>query len=197
MTLEEQVKFLTAENRAKDELIELLQQKLDYVLRQLHSPKSEKFDPNQLTLLDEESKKAEASSDETSAPEEANAGDENKAAKKRPASKRERRIKGLDKLPVEEEIHETLGSAYLQVDETPIRYLEPGTGKAPRGYLWLANDPHGSLFYHWGIGRDQEALIETIGKDYAGILQCDGWSAYEAYEGDHPEILFMSCLAHI
>jgi len=26
-------------------------------------------------------------------------------------------------------------SAYLQVDETPIRYLAPGTGKAPKAWM--------------------------------------------------------------
>ena len=40
------------------------------------------------------------------------------------------------------------------------------------------------------------AIIKQVIDD-TGILQCDGWPAYEAYEGDHPEILFMSCFAHI
>lgn len=319
MDLEKENEMLRAEVLRQREQIELLEQRLDYVLRQLHSAKSEKFDPNQLTLLDDESKKAEPFS-ETSAPEEGNANDDAKSKPTTRKTKPKPRIKGLENLEIEEVIHEplevqaspedferydeevterleiiprklfikrhirpkyrnikdrtqaplvapapssilvgglpaasliahllvgtycdhlpiyrqekifkrsgvtiprdlllkwlhrgidsllpiaaairveTLGSTYLQIDETPIRYLEPGTGKAPRGYLWLANHPHGSLFYHWGIGRGQSALIETIGEDYAGILQCDGWSAYEAYEGDHPEILFMSCLAHI
>ena len=101
-------------------------------------------------------------------------------------------------LPIANAIRgETLGSAYLQVDETEIRYLEPGHGQSKYGYLWLANNPHGSLYYHWGIGRGEAQLIETIGEDFAGALQCDGWSAYLAYEGHHPEIVFMSCLAHI
>jgi hypothetical protein len=33
---------------------------------------------------------------------------------------------------------------YRQIDETPIRYLEPGTGKAQLGYLWTSNIPGGS-----------------------------------------------------
>jgi hypothetical protein len=28
--------------------------------------------------------------------------------------------------------------SYLQVDETPIRYLDPGKGKTGLGYLWVA-----------------------------------------------------------
>ncbi|MCB1134239.1 MAG: transposase, partial [Verrucomicrobiae bacterium] len=43
---------------------------------------------------------------------------------------------------------------YRQIDETPIRYLEPGTGKAQLGYLWTSNIPGGSVFYHWHDGRD-------------------------------------------
>jgi len=31
--------------------------------------------------------------------------------------------------------------SYLQVDETPIRYLDPGNGKTGLGYLWVAHRP--------------------------------------------------------
>ncbi len=47
---------------------------------------------------------------------------------------------------------------YRQIDETPIRYLEPGTGKAQLGYLWTSNIPGGSVFYHWHGGRDAKGL---------------------------------------
>lgn len=39
------------------------------------------------------------------------------------------------------------GCGYLQIDETPIRYLEPGRGKACLGYLWASNIPGGSVLY--------------------------------------------------
>jgi transposase len=35
---------------------------------------------------------------------------------------------------------------YLQIDETPVRYLEPGHGKARNGYLWSSNIPGGYSF---------------------------------------------------
>lgn len=38
---------------------------------------------------------------------------------------------------------------YRQFDETPIHYLQPGSGKAQTGYLWTSNIPGGSVFYHW------------------------------------------------
>jgi len=315
--------MLRAEVLRQREIIEQLEHKIDQLLRLFRSSKSEKFDPNQLLLLEaEESKKAQASSsDETSELEEAAA--KNDGSKKKPTKPRaESRIEGLGKLEIVEQIHdplevqlnpgdfdlideettdrleviprkffikrhrrrkyrhkrarhkapvlapappshmkgalpaasllahllvgkycdhapiyrqeqmfqrsglkvpkdlllkwlhksigalmpvalaireETLGSDYLQVDETKIRYLDPGhiRGKAPFGYLWLANDPNGSLYYHWGVGRGEKQLIETVGEDFHGAIQCDGWSAYLAYEGNHPEITFMSCLAHI
>ena len=69
MDLEKENEMLRAEVLRQREQIERLEQRVDYVLRQLHSAKSEKFDPNQLILLDDESKKAEPSS-ATSDPEE-------------------------------------------------------------------------------------------------------------------------------
>ena len=101
-------------------------------------------------------------------------------------------------MPVVEAIRrETLASNYLQVDETPVRYLSPGMGKAPQGYLWVANSPGGSLYYHWGVGRGREQLIECIGEEFAGDQQCDGHSAYNAYDKRSDPTGLLACLAHI
>lgn len=32
--------------------------------------------------------------------------------------------------------YEHWGALYRQIDETPIHYLQPGSGKAQTGYLW-------------------------------------------------------------
>lgn len=92
---------------------------------------------------------------------------------------------------------ETLGSNYLQVDETPVRYLVPGRGKASRGYLWIVNDPQGSLFYHWGVGRGCHQLVETIGEKFSGHIQCDGCRVYKTYAKANPDTELIACLAHI
>ena len=36
---------------------------------------------------------------------------------------------------------EVTGGGYVQMDETPVRFLEPGSGKAQMGYLWVCNRP--------------------------------------------------------
>ncbi len=92
---------------------------------------------------------------------------------------------------------ETLASDYLQIDETPVRYLVPGSGKASRGYLWVANDPQGSLFYHWGVGRGCDRLVETIGGKFSGHIQCDGYGVYKTYAKANPRVSLIACLAHI
>jgi len=92
---------------------------------------------------------------------------------------------------------ETLATTYLQLDETPVRYLQPGTGKSWQGYLWVANDPRGSLFYHWGVGRGREQLVETIGPRFPGHIQCDGYSAYKSYHKHSSGTGLIACLAHI
>jgi len=83
--------------------------------------------------------------------------------------------------------------------QTTARYLSPGAGKAPLGYLWVVNVPGGSLFYHWGVGRGTEQLIETIGEKYVGTIQCDAYSVYTCYQKQQPadSLSLMACLAHI
>jgi transposase len=44
--------------------------------------------------------------------------------------------------PIYREIKDQMmRSSYLQVDETPIRYIDPGNGKTGQGYLWVAHRP--------------------------------------------------------
>ncbi len=95
-----------------------------------------------------------------------------------------------------------------QIDETPIRYLQPGSGKAQLGYLWTSNIPGGSVFFHWHEGRDATAidalfekqspsLTDEAAREFIRIIQCDGYSAYPAWAKHKPWIKLMGCHAHV
>jgi transposase len=92
---------------------------------------------------------------------------------------------------------------YRQLDETPINYLEPGSGKARTGYLWVSNIPRGSVLYHWRRGRDQGGITELLGDDSqpagdtARVIQCDGFSAYPAWAKGKDHVTLMGCHAHV
>jgi len=95
-------------------------------------------------------------------------------------------------------------SDYLKIDETPIRCLEPGTGKTALGYFWVYHhDEHGVLF-DWHKSRANHCLDHVlIGKNgepsFAGHLQSDGLRAYRTFIERHADLAItpVSCLAHI
>jgi len=95
-----------------------------------------------------------------------------------------------------------MGGGYVQVDETPIRYLEPGHGQTKLGYLWTALRPHkaacGEVFYHWETGRSAACLERIIPVDFQGTLQCDAYSAYDSFARRRPagSITLAGCWAH-
>ena len=95
--------------------------------------------------------------------------------------------------------HETLTADYLQIDETPIRYLVPGTGKTAQGYLWIYYNPRtNSVAYQWSTSRSHQAPLEWLGEiGFKGILQCDGYSAYLTLVDKLSDIRLAACLAHI
>ncbi|MEI9999742.1 MAG: transposase [Verrucomicrobiota bacterium] len=43
-----------------------------------------------------------------------------------------------------------MAGGYVQVDETPQRFLAPGHGKTKTGYFWTASRPGGDVFYRLG-----------------------------------------------
>jgi transposase len=95
-------------------------------------------------------------------------------------------------------------SDYIKVDETPVRCLEPGTGKTASGYFWVYHhDEHGVLF-DWHKSRANTCLDNIlIGEDeepsFSGYLQSDGLRAYRTFINRYPELSItpVSCLTHI
>lgn len=99
--------------------------------------------------------------------------------------------------PIYEQIRTgVLAGGYAQVDETPVAYLAPGRGKTEQGYLWTCCKPGGDVFYRWETSRAAECLEKLVGREFKGILQCDGYSAYRAYAGRTSGIGLAGCLAH-
>jgi len=94
---------------------------------------------------------------------------------------------------------ETLASDYLQIDETPIRYLAPGHGRTKQGYLWIYQNPKSNIVaYQWSDTRSHEAPLEwLLESSFSGHIQCDGYKAYLTLLGKLPSIKLAACLAHI
>ncbi|MCW1923137.1 IS66 family transposase [Luteolibacter arcticus] len=90
-------------------------------------------------------------------------------------------------------------SRYRQFDETPIDYLEPGSGQAQTGYLWASNIPGGTVIYQWRAGRDVGGIVELFGSSgpAACTIQCDGYEAYPAWARNNPHIVLAGCHAHL
>ena len=93
---------------------------------------------------------------------------------------------------------EVFQNGYVQVDETPIRYLAPGHGRTKLGYLWACKAPRGDVLFHWEITRAASCLEKIIPVDFAGTLQCDGYEAYDCFAKARGEkIVLAGCLAHV
>ncbi len=91
-----------------------------------------------------------------------------------------------------------LSQGYVQVDETPIRYLAPGHGKTKLGYLWTCGAPRGDVIFHWETSRAATCLENIIPVDFSGVLQCDGYEAYDCFARRRGEtIVLAGCLAHV
>ena len=86
---------------------------------------------------------------------------------------------------------------YVQVDETPVRYQDPELeGRCGQGYLWTALVPGHIVVYEWHTSRAARCLESLLGEDYAGRLQCDGYSAYPAYAKGRAAVELLGCWAH-
>jgi len=103
--------------------------------------------------------------------------------------------------PIYRQIKEQMmKGSYLQVDETPIRYLDPGNGKTGLGYLWVAYRPGEDVLFEWYPTREAQCLEKLIPLHFKGTIQCDGYSAYDRFARQRANagrpVLLAGCWAH-
>jgi len=89
-----------------------------------------------------------------------------------------------------------LASGYVQVDETPVRVLDPDvTGKAPRGYLWFYAAPRGDVLLDFDRHRSLAPLQQRL-NGFTGTIQTDAYAVYQALVEQQPGLTRIGCLAH-
>ena len=106
--------------------------------------------------------------------------------------------------PLSKLIHSSLlQRSYLQADETPIRYLDPGRGRCARGYFWVlrgpppkAGKPGDDIFFQWHPGRGAICIDDLLGGGADVALQTDGYAAYASWASEQPCIVLIACWAH-
>jgi transposase len=104
-------------------------------------------------------------------------------------------------LVIKEIRHDVFADGYVQLDETPVEYLSPGNGQTRTGYLWVAHNPQrGEVLFQWHASRATACLESLVPQDFAGIIQCDGYSAYDSFAqsgGRNRNLTLAGCWAHV
>ena len=93
---------------------------------------------------------------------------------------------------------ELQATGYLQVDETPVKVLDPEVkGKAATGYLWFYSNPQGDVFLEFCGGRGREGPEKRL-VNFKGTIQTDAYAVYDSLRRQRPtELKRLGCLAHI
>ena len=89
---------------------------------------------------------------------------------------------------------ELLSGSYIQADETTVGVqMHDGRGKNHQAYLWQYSRPGGAVVFDFRMGREREGPKRFLG-DFEGILQSDGYGAYDHVGGK--QIVHAACWAH-
>lgn len=90
-----------------------------------------------------------------------------------------------------------LSCEYIQVDESVILVLDNEKHKAKKGYEWCVRDGiTGDVRFHYDRGSRSGMVARELLGCYRGIVQCDGYAAYEQLE-QIKEITLAGCWAHV
>ena len=96
---------------------------------------------------------------------------------------------------------EVFADGYVQIDETPIKYQDPERqGVCGTGYLWVVHNPVRNIsLFEWHTGRGAARLESLVPPEFTGLIQCDGYSAYESFiksPARSGSLQLAGCLAH-
>lgn len=89
---------------------------------------------------------------------------------------------------------ELLAGGYIQADETTVDVqMHDRRGQNHQAYLWQYGRPGGGAVFDFRLGRGREGPRIFLG-EFEGILQTDGYVAYEKVGG--PKMVHACCWAH-
>ncbi|HEX6016821.1 MAG TPA: IS66 family transposase, partial [Burkholderiaceae bacterium] len=75
-----------------------------------------------------------------------------------------------------------LGCRVLHADETPVRLLDPGSGKTKKAYVWAyargAFDTAPGVVYDFCLGRGSQYPVDFLAQ-WSGTLVCDDYKGYD------------------
>jgi transposase len=87
-----------------------------------------------------------------------------------------------------------LRASYIQADETTVPVqMHDRRGADHQAYLWQYGWPGGETVFEFQLGRGREGPQKFLG-DWEGILQTDGYQAYDHVGG--PNMVHVGCWAH-
>jgi transposase len=91
---------------------------------------------------------------------------------------------------------ELLGGDYLQVDETPVRVLDPDVpGRCATGWLWVMGRPGADVVFEFHPGRGREYGAALL-QGFRGYLQRDGYGVYGAMARADAGLIPVGCWSH-
>jgi transposase len=91
---------------------------------------------------------------------------------------------------------EMKAGGYVQIDETPVKVLDPEVrGKAAQGYLWFFSLPGGDVILEFSRSRGQEIPRRRL-QGFTGTMQTDAYEVYNAVERKDSALQRLGCLAH-
>jgi transposase len=91
---------------------------------------------------------------------------------------------------------ELLAGDYLQVDETPVKVMDPDhPGKCATGWLWVGGLPGSYVLFEFHRGRGKAEGAAFL-KGFKGTLQRDGYGVYGSLARDNPGLIPVGCWSH-
>jgi transposase len=85
---------------------------------------------------------------------------------------------------------------YLQIDETPVKVLDPEVkGKAAQGYLWFFGVPGGDVMLVFDARRSHQVPLDQL-EGFMGAFQSDAYEVYEVVKKKRPGLKRLGCAAH-
>ena len=105
-------------------------------------------------------------------------------------------LAGLLRLLVDRMWESMKAGGYLQIDETPVKVLDPEVqGKAHLGYLWFYGVPRGDVMLEFSMTRGQGPPKKRL-EGFEGTFQSDDYSSYGCVERDIAGATRIGCNAH-